>query len=106
MLYEMRTYTLKPGQTARWLELYEAHALPVLLATEGMTLIGYFRTEVGPLNRVIHIWSYPDFEARARALALVTAHPAWARDFLPQAQSCLEAQETALLSGARFSPLQ
>lgn len=106
MLYEMRTYTLKPGQTTRWLELYEAHALPVLLATEGMTLIGYFRTEVGPLNRVVHIWSYPDYAARARTLAAVAAHPAWTRDFLPQAQPCLEAQETVLMTGVRFSPLQ
>lgn len=106
MLYEMRTYTLKPGQMTRWLDLYEAHALPVLLATEGMTLVAYFKTEVGPLNRVIHIWSYPDFAARAHALASVAANPAWTRDFLPQAQPCLDAQENVLMSGARFSPLQ
>lgn len=106
MLYEMRTYTLKPGQTARWLDLYEAHALPVLLATEGMTLIGYFRTDVGPLNRVIHIWEYPDLAARTRALESLVRNPAWTRDFLPQAHPCLESQENLLMSGVRFSPLQ
>ncbi|XIA63929.1 NIPSNAP family protein [Bradyrhizobium sp. TZ2] len=42
-------------------------------------LEGYWLTEIGPLNQVLHMWSYKNFEERARMraeLAKIRAGPA------------------------------
>lgn len=106
MIYEMRVYTLHPGSMARWLDLYETKALPVMENVEGMKLVGYFKAETGTLNRVVHIWSYPDIAARERALAELAANRDWVENFVKVSQPCLAAQETTLLKPVAFSPLQ
>lgn len=51
MIYEVRTYTLKPGSVPRFEELLGA-ALP---HRETYSKLGAFwHTEIGPLNEVIH----------------------------------------------------
>ena len=106
MLYELRTYTLCPGGMGPWLELYETQALPVLASIESMHLVGYFRAETGLLNRVVHLWAYPDSRARDEALRSLAAHPEWLSRFVLPARPYLVAQESTLLSPASFSPLQ
>src|SRR5690606_41396491 len=74
MIYEIRTYTLRPGTMAevleRWAEAYPARE-------QYSHLAGFFRTEIGPLNEVIHIWPYADLEERARIRAEAARDPAW-----------------------------
>jgi NIPSNAP len=55
MVYEMRVYTLQPGKVAAFQELIEKEALPVI--SKYSKLIGWWSTEVGPLNEVVHIWA-------------------------------------------------
>jgi NIPSNAP len=50
MIYEMRVYTLQPGKTAAFQELIEKEALPVI--SKYSKLVGWWSTEVGPLNEV------------------------------------------------------
>ena len=53
MIYEVRTYTLKPGSVAKFEENFAA-ALP---HREKYSKLGAFwHTEIGPLNQVIHVW--------------------------------------------------
>ena len=53
MIYEVRTYTLKPGSVAKFEENF-ATALP---HREKYSKLGAFwHTEIGPLNQVIHVW--------------------------------------------------
>jgi hypothetical protein len=106
MIYEMRVYTLQPGGLSPWLKLYEEKALPVFATIEGMKLVGYFRAETGVLNRVVHIWSYPDPAARDAAHRAIGAHPHWVEEFAAPARQYLVAQETTLLSAVPFSPMQ
>lgn len=105
MIHELRTYTLHPGAVGPWLKLYEEKALPVLSTIEGMRLVGFFRTETGVLNRVMHLWAYPDAAARERALKALALHPAWMPEFVLPARPFLVAQESTLLSAVAFSPL-
>ena len=42
MIVDVRTYTLVPRKMARYLELFESHALPVMLR-HGLELMGYLR---------------------------------------------------------------
>lgn len=104
MLYEERTYTLKPGSLGTYLKTYEAEGLAVQKAILG-NLVGYFSTEFGTLNQVVHIWAYDSLDERARRRAKLWQDPGWiayAAKILP----LVETMENRLLVPAPFSPLK
>jgi hypothetical protein len=68
MIVEQRTYTLHPGKTPEYLRLYESEGMAIQTRILGR-MVGYFTTEIGPLNQVIHMWGYDTFEERAKRRA-------------------------------------
>jgi hypothetical protein len=104
MIYEERTYTLKPGATAAYFKTYEAEALAVQKAILG-SLIGYFQTEFGTLNQVVHIWAYDSLEERARRRAKLWQDPTWL-GYVPKVLPLVLKMENRLLIPAAFSPLK
>ena len=53
-------------------------------------LAAFWHTEVGPLNRVIHVWPYKDFEERTRVRAESQKLQGWppnTREFVVEQQS-------------------
>jgi hypothetical protein len=64
MIYEMRVYTLQPGKVPEFQALIEKEALPVI--SKYSKLVGWWSTDVGPLNEVVHIWAYEDSGHRER----------------------------------------
>ena len=103
MIYEMRTYRIRVGEMAKYLEQFEQKGLPVV--TRYCTLVGYWVTEVGALNEVVHIWSFPDLAARQDARARWWADPDWLEGYLPLALPLVVSQKNKLLAAAPFSPL-
>ena len=63
MIYEVRTYTLRPGTLAEFEERYEKR-LP--LREKHSKLGAFWHTEFGPLNQVIHVYPYDDPQHRTR----------------------------------------
>ncbi len=104
MIVEMRTYTLKPGTVADYLKLYEAKGLSVHREILGM-LIGYFTTEIGNINEVVHLWGYASLEDRQIRRSKLAANEEW-RSFLEAALPYFEKQESKLLRSASFSPIR
>lgn len=104
MLYEERTYTLKPGAVAAYFKTYEAEGLEVQKRILG-NLVGYFQTEFGTLNQIVHIWAYESLDDRARRRAEMWQDPAWL-SYIPKVQSLIEKMENRLLVPAPFSPLK
>jgi hypothetical protein len=92
MIYEIRTYTLKPGNVAEYERRY-AEAI-VVRATYSQ-LYGVWHTEIGPLNQLIHIWAYDSLQQRAdiRAAAARDASGKWP----PKTNDLVDAQETDIL---------
>ena len=87
MIIEMRTYTLQPGTVATFEERF-AEALPVRAKVS--PLAAFWHTEVGPLNRVIHVWPYENLEERTRLRAEATKLQGWppnTREFVVEQQS-------------------
>ena len=74
MIYEIRTYTLRPRATPEFEKLWGA-AYPI--REKHSPIVGFFHTEFGPLNEVIHIWPYESFEARDRARSESATDPGW-----------------------------
>ena len=64
MLYEMRTYRLKTGATPAYVKLVEEEGIAIQKSHLGQ-LVGYFTSEIGPLNEIVHIWAYASLDDRA-----------------------------------------
>lgn len=103
MIYEMRTYRLKTGAVPAYLAHVGGEGLAIQKGHLG-SLVGYFSTEIGPLNEIVHIWAYESLDDRAARRARLAADPLW-RDFLPKIQALIEVMETKILTPAAFSPL-
>lgn len=74
MIYEIRTYELKP----RSLPEYERRtAAKIEGRLKYSQLGGFWMTEVGLLNQVVHIWPYEDLNQRAKVRSTVIADGIW-----------------------------
>jgi hypothetical protein len=97
MIYEVRTYTLRPGTVAEFEERF-AKRLP--LREKHSKLGAFWHTEFGPLNQVIHVYPYDDLQQRTavrEALAKDTA-----RAQIPGGGEFIAAQEAEIMNPAPF----
>ena len=97
MIVEFRTYRLKPGSVAQAEERF-GQALPA--RTKLSPLAAFWHTEVGPLNRIIHVWPYANFEERTRIRAESQKLEGWP----PNIREFVEEQESEIFIPAAFSP--
>ena len=78
MIYEFRTYDLKPRSVpefekrtaAKWEEGRGDYS----------DLFGFWQTEAGPLNQVVHVWPYEDLNQRSEVRSKVVAEGVWPPD--------------------------
>src|SRR6202022_4412323 len=97
MIIEMRTYTVQPGSVATVEERF-GQALPVRAKLS--PLAAFWHTEVGPLNRVIHVWAYDSFEERTRIRAESQKLQGWP----PNIREFVTEQQSEVFLPAPFSP--
>lgn len=97
MIYEIRTYTLKPRTMAevekRWAEAYPVRERYSAAA-------GAFKTEFGPLNEFIQIWPYDSIEERYRIRAEASKEAAWP----PPIAEFIVNQRVEILNPFPFAP--
>ncbi|GAB7530067.1 NIPSNAP family protein [Pseudomonas sp. 3A(2025)] len=106
MFYELRTYTLKPTLLADWLALYQSDALAVQTEHLG-NLIGFFTTEFGTANQVVHVWAYDSLDDRSARRARMAADPRWAQFGRKNKElDAIISLESRLMRPTGFSPLQ
>jgi hypothetical protein len=104
MIVEERCYTLKPGTVQLYYQDYQPKGLEIQMRILG-NLIGYFHTEIGELNKVVHLWGYESLAERERRRALLSADPEWL-DYLRQSPDIVVAMESRILVPAPFSPIK
>ena len=104
MIVELRTYTLKALHTGEFLQLCETAALPLQKKYLGH-MIGFYVSEIGPLNEVVHLWAFESLAERERRRALMEADPGWPlyRQALFDLDVVIE-QNTKILRTTSFSP--
>ncbi len=106
MYYELRTYTLSPTRMADWLALYQSDALAVQTEHLGQ-LVGFFTTEFGEINQVVHIWAYQSLDDRAARRASMAADPRWAEFSRKNKElGAVLALDSRLMRPTGFSPLK
>jgi hypothetical protein len=59
MIYNVRTYNCIPRMLNKYVDIFEKYAMPVN-NKYGFKLIGYFVSDIGPQNQIVHIWEYKD----------------------------------------------
>lgn len=100
MIYELRTYTLTFGGIPRYLALYETKGMLLQRRHLGEPL-GYFVSEVGALNQIIHLWAYKSFEDRMSRRTGLLAEEGW-RAFLQELAPLMIRQENSIMLAAPF----
>jgi len=103
MIVEERTYTLQVGTVPEYLSRYEQHGLKIQLPILGH-MVGYFSSEIGTLNQVVHLWAYEDLADRARRRAELQANPDW-QAYIATVRPFILRQENRILVPAPFSPV-
>lgn len=100
MIVEERIYTLQAGQAPAYLAAYEAEGLAIQKPILGR-MVGYYATEFGPLNQVIHLWAYESLAERTQRRACLLADPKW-KTYAAKVRPMVVRQENKLLLPAPF----
>lgn len=104
MIYELRTYQLVVGGLPDYLEVARTKILPAI-ADYGLKPLGFWYTEAGQLNEVVHLWAYTDLNERQEKWGK------WARDprrgeVMAKLRGVVMSQSNKFLSPTDFSPMQ
>ncbi len=99
-LVDFRLYTALHGKAPEFMKVYEQLALPLQIKYLG-NCIGWYQSDIGGLNQVLHLWGYKDAADRAARRAAMTADPAWG-EYLKVGPQLLQRMENQLLLNAPF----
>jgi hypothetical protein len=102
MYYEIRTYRLKNGSIPDYLAAVGETGITIQKKHLGH-LVGYFYSEIGPINEIVHIWAFESLDDREARRARLMADPDW-RAFLPRIRDLIEVAENKIMKPAAFSP--
>lgn len=103
MIIDHRTYNIVPRKVQTYLKLFEDHGLPVQQRHLG-PLLGYYVTDIGPQNQLIHLWGYDSLADMESRRAKRNADPDWAK-FLEMTEGLVLSQETKIIRPVEFSPV-
>ena len=97
-------YKIKPGKLNALMELYEKEGMEVHKKILG-NQIGYFYTEIGPLNEVVHLYGYESLDDRAKRRKELAENEIWQK-YIAKAIDLFESQESKILIPANFSNIK
>ncbi|AWB33165.1 NIPSNAP family protein [Orrella marina] len=104
MFVEQRTYTLIPtANVSDYLRIYKDTGALALQRKILGNLLGYYVTEFGMLNTLVHLWGYSSLEERTRRRQLLSQEPAW-QDYLAQVRPMIQQMENRIMVPTDFSP--
>ncbi|MYD52094.1 MAG: NIPSNAP family protein [Dehalococcoidia bacterium] len=101
MIYDMRTYDIAMGKTPEYMEAVREIALPVR-ETYGIKLAGWYYTDIGALNKVVHIWAYRDFAHFEEAREAFRTDERWVNDYVPRVKGIILRQENQIMRASDF----
>ena len=82
MIYDVRTYEIAPGRVPDYMKNVKEIAIPIR-KDYGVKLGGWYHSEAGPLNQVVHIWAYEDTKHLVEGAEAVRADKRWTGEYMP-----------------------
>ncbi|MBM3505027.1 MAG: NIPSNAP family protein [Alphaproteobacteria bacterium] len=103
MIIDYRAYTFRVGTVPTFLKMFEQEGMAIQQRVLGH-FVGMFRTEVGNVNEVIHMWAYDNVSERERRRAELAKTPEFDA-YVRKARELITSQDVRLLVPAPFSPI-
>ena len=97
----MRTYDIAMGKTPEYMAAVREVALPVR-ESYGVKLAGWYYTDIGALNKVVHIWAYRDFAHFEEAREAFRTDERWLNDYVPRVKGIVLRQENQIMRASDF----
>jgi NIPSNAP len=94
-LVDHRIYTIRLRKMPEFLEVFNRLAMPILMQTLEYP-VGFYVSQVGPLNQFVHLWRYESLADYERRCFARDTHPDFAA-YLKASEHLIEAQETRLI---------
>lgn len=100
MFIDMHTYTLKNGDVPKFLKLSKSEGLAVQTRILGR-MMGYYFTDIGPLNQIVHMWGYDNMDDRGERWRTLEASEEW-QVYAAQMRPLVDHIENKILVPAPF----
>ena len=104
MIIEIRTYNIRVGRLNEFIEIYDKNIREVHTNILG-NQIGFFFTEFGSLNQVIHLYGYNSYEDREKRRKILSKNEDFLK-YLMKVQDLILSQTNQLLKPAYFSKIK
>jgi hypothetical protein len=104
MILDERTYAIHPQYVKDYLEIYVAEGMALQVSHLG-DLVGWFTTDAGVVNEVVHMWRYADMGDRERRRAAMDADPDW-QVFRKRTSHFVQSMRSRILRPTDFSPMR
>ena len=91
MLFELRQYTIRPGQRDRWVRFMEEEIIPFQVK-QGMVIVGSF---VGETDEAVYVWirRFADEAERERLYQAVYESDTWKTVIGPQVPEMIDREQ-------------
>lgn len=99
-IVDQRIYTFHGGKLQSFLKLYEAEGMPTQSKHLG-NCIGFYFSDIGPQNQVVHLWAYADLADRQRRRQALQSDPHW-QVYLSKSAPLVVSMENAILRPTPF----
>ncbi len=104
MIIEMRTYNIKVGKLNQFIDIYDKDIRKIHTKILG-NQIGFFYSEFGELNQVIHLYGYKDFKDR-KTRRLKLAKRSEFSNYLNKVAPLIISQTSQILNATKFSKIK
>jgi hypothetical protein len=94
MIVEVRSYRIKPGRRAEFIELFETRAVPAL-RSHGMKILGPLLDVENP-NKLVWLRSFPSLEERDRMKAVFYEGELWKNELESIAMPMIDSYDVIL----------
>lgn len=102
-VYELRIYDFKPDFLGDFTKLSNEN---FHLRTKHSKLLGYWFTEFGGANQVVHIWEYDSFAHRKSVRAALAEDPDWLGKYVSKLTQYLVKQDNVALTLLPWSEVE
>ena len=104
MFVDERIYTLHAGNVPVFLKLYEEEGMAIQVEILG-NMVGYYYTDIGPLNQIVHLWGYESLDDRFERRKKLLATLQW-QSYAKQMRPLVAHVENKILIPTSFCPVK
>ena len=104
MIIELRTYTIKPGEVQNFINIYDKEIRETHTKILGNQL-GFFYTEIGNVNEVVHLYGYENFEDRQKRRNILIKTPQF-QSYIVKVKGLIVDMKNQLMYPTDFSKIK